>query len=252
MTEAPQTTYCYSIDGDDRVVAVSDAWLEFARQNDAPELTRDRVLGRPCWQFITGRETLEIYEALFGRVRQTGTTLSVPIRCDSPTELRFMRLRVTPAEDGRLDLESVVERIAKRPRLSILDRLASRADYTLRRLQLLPAHLRLRRVARARRRDCPARLARDGASAAAQRGRVRGLCAHVPHDGRVGVAGNARRVIAGAAAASPPTLDPARPRLRPRRARSRGSVRASARPRPRSCRGASRSRRPGRDRAGPR
>ena len=65
--------FSYSIDRDDTIASVSDSWLEFARENQASELTRDRVVGRRLWSFIAGRETRLLYEDVF--LKLTGHTL---------------------------------------------------------------------------------------------------------------------------------------------------------------------------------
>lgn len=130
MTQPPQATVRYSIDRDDRLVCLSDTWLEFARENEAPELTNDLVLGRSLWSFVSGRETRDLYELLFDWVRSRGTEISVPFRCDSPDTLRFMRLRLSPSEAEGVNLAAVLDRKERRSHLRLLERMAPRADYT--------------------------------------------------------------------------------------------------------------------------
>lgn len=129
MPHPQGVSYHYSIDRNDRLVSVSDSWLDFAKRNAAPELIRERVLDRPIWDFVSGRKTREIYQQLFWRVRDRGATLSVPFRCDSPDRLRFMQLDLCPGEEDAIDFRAIVERELPRRHVRLLDRLARRAEY---------------------------------------------------------------------------------------------------------------------------
>lgn len=122
-------SYDYSIDSHDRLIAVGDSWLSFASENDAPELTREKVIGRRIWDFIAGDPTREIYRLLLARVRGQHAGLSLPIRCDSPDLLRFMQIRLSPGERSGVDIRVVLDRVERRDHLRMLDRLAPRADY---------------------------------------------------------------------------------------------------------------------------
>lgn len=129
MTQPRSASYHYSLDPDDRVSSVSNTWLAFARENDAPELTRDHVVGQPIWSFVAGSKIREIYELLFEWVRRHGAVLEVPFRCDSPDCMRFMRLQLQPAEGGQIDLVGILDGEERRPHMRILDRLSPRSDY---------------------------------------------------------------------------------------------------------------------------
>lgn len=137
----------YEIGRSDRIVAVGGSWLEFARENGAAHLTRERVVGRPLWEFVQGRETRELYEAIFGRVRRTGAPVSIPFRCDSPERFRFMRLDIVAAEaEGALELRGTLLREQERPFFSVLDRAFPRSRRALamcsvcKRVQILGTH----------------------------------------------------------------------------------------------------------------
>jgi hypothetical protein len=126
-----ESSSVYTIASDDTVTSVSDAWLEFARKNRAPELTRDFVLEKPLWTFITGQETQRLYQALFARVRTRVESLEIPFRCDSPDRFRFMRLLLGPGPEGSIECEAVLLREQARPYLPILDRLCPRTKSSL-------------------------------------------------------------------------------------------------------------------------
>lgn len=130
MDDEPAQTTRYAVDRDDVVTRVDDAWLEFARRNEAPELDRESVVGRSLWSFVEGESTRRAWQLVFERVREQGLTASVPFRCDSPDRFRFMEMRLAPGPDGVVELEAVVLREQPRPRhLRLLERDEPRMGY---------------------------------------------------------------------------------------------------------------------------
>jgi len=125
-------TFDYSVDQNDTVVSVNDAWLAFARENRASELTRDHVLGQPLWKFIAGRDTRLLYGELFRKVRTHRQSIELPFRCDSPDRFRFMRLALKPGPRDSIDCRGILLREQERPFFSILDRSFPRSPTTLR------------------------------------------------------------------------------------------------------------------------
>ncbi len=121
----------YRIDSADRIEAVSSAWLEFALANGTSELTRERVIGRPLWDFIAGADTRHLYELMFHRARHDGVSFVVPFRCDAPTVRRFMELVVHPAGGGSIDLEGRLIRGEARERARLLDPAVPRTNDSL-------------------------------------------------------------------------------------------------------------------------
>jgi hypothetical protein len=90
-----QRSFIWVIDEADKLVYVNEAWLAFAEENTAPQLTADSVLNRPIWRFIQGRETAYLYEQIFGRVRAGKSPVKFPFRCDSPDCRRFMEMQLS-------------------------------------------------------------------------------------------------------------------------------------------------------------
>ena len=121
----------YSIDRDDAIISVSDSWLGFARENDAYDLTRESVLGRPIWDFVAGTETQKLYAALFARLRAGEGPFLLPFRCDSPDRFRFMRLALAASSGGAIELTGILIREQERPFFSILDRAFPRTETRL-------------------------------------------------------------------------------------------------------------------------
>jgi hypothetical protein len=94
----------YVLDPSDRVVAIDEHWIAFAKANDAATLA-DRVVGQSLWTFIAGPTVRELYRTILGRVRATGRRVSLPFRCDSPTVRRYMTLSMAPGNGPRGTLE---------------------------------------------------------------------------------------------------------------------------------------------------
>ena len=57
--------FVYRIDASDMITDVDDAWVEFARRNEAESLTRTAVVGSSLWNHVSGAETRHVYEHLF-------------------------------------------------------------------------------------------------------------------------------------------------------------------------------------------
>lgn len=116
------TEFSYELDAENRLRAVSPAWLDFALANEANSLTpEERVLGRSVWSFVAGEESRRLYGLIFQKARSLGRPISVPFRCDSPTVRRFMVLKIEPLADGGLHLTGVLERLERRPYTPLLD-----------------------------------------------------------------------------------------------------------------------------------
>ncbi len=114
------THYGYRIDRSDHIIEVDDAWLTFAAGNDAAGLDRSHVVGRSIWDFVHGEATRHLYQLVFDSVRSRHRPVTLPFRCDSPDQRRYMELLVAPAEGGDLLLAGVLLRIEVRPAVALL------------------------------------------------------------------------------------------------------------------------------------
>lgn len=123
--------YRYRIDADNRIAWVSNEWLEFARDNDASELSRDRVVGQPLFSFIWGSETEYLYYLLLDQVRLRSRAVEVPFRCDSPTHRRSMSLRLRPLEKEAVSFEGRLLWEEPRTQVFLLDPAVARSDAIL-------------------------------------------------------------------------------------------------------------------------
>lgn len=113
--------FVYQIDGNDKIVFIDEAWLLFARQNDAPILTREYVVGQELWKFIGDATTVEIYKRLLNRVRSAQSSVTVPFRCDSSTRCRYMEMEMVSLGNGVVQFNSRILTLEERAEVELLD-----------------------------------------------------------------------------------------------------------------------------------
>lgn len=67
----PENTsrYIYRVDADDIICYVDPHMVWFARENGAPHLTLNALVGQPLFSFVTGLETRHLSGVLMERVR---------------------------------------------------------------------------------------------------------------------------------------------------------------------------------------
>ncbi len=106
--------YRYSIDGENRIVSVSDNWDAFARANNgASSIQSDDIIGKKVWSFFAGEEIKYLFRQLFEYVRNKQKVIIIPFRCDSPVEQRFLELRLEPLEDQGLKFTNSIIKVEK-------------------------------------------------------------------------------------------------------------------------------------------
>lgn len=118
----------YRIDSEDRLVSIEGIWDDFASSNQAGDLTRDKVLNRSLFDFITGMSARHVTEELLHGVRSRGRAVNIPFRCDSPALRRFMQMLITPLEDGGIEISSCIVREEPRDAITLLDRDTDRSN----------------------------------------------------------------------------------------------------------------------------
>lgn len=123
--------FMHAVDTYDLLTAVNDEWLGFAQENEAPHLTRQTVIGRPLWDFITGFEISHIYQLLMRQVRQSQRRLVFTYRCDSPVFRRYMQMDILPLAQQGLEFRNYLLREERRDRVRLLDPSAERSQELL-------------------------------------------------------------------------------------------------------------------------
>jgi hypothetical protein len=128
--EKPQDhrSFIWIIDHADKIVHVNEAWLAFARENDAPELSAALVLDQPVWRFIQGRETAYLYQQIFGRVRTGKSSIQFPFRCDSPDCRRFMEMKLSLLSGTAIQFTANLLRLEYRQPLDLLNASGARSE----------------------------------------------------------------------------------------------------------------------------
>lgn len=113
----------YRIDSEDRIQHVSTNWSRFASENqgNATVCNPESMLGQPLWNFITGLETLHLYQHLVKSVRVGQVARGIPFRCDSPRQLRFLELDILQGRNGDIEFRSRLVRCEQRAGLRLLD-----------------------------------------------------------------------------------------------------------------------------------
>ncbi|MCJ7818386.1 MAG: hypothetical protein MUP25_01045 [Syntrophales bacterium] len=116
-----QRRFIWIIDDADKIVHVNDAWLAFAAENTAPQLTAAVVLDQPIWRFIQGQETSYLYRQIFSRVRAGKSTVKFPFRCDSPDCRRFMEMQLSLLPGNAIQFMAHMLREEWRDPIDLLD-----------------------------------------------------------------------------------------------------------------------------------
>lgn len=119
----------HRVDPGDALCFVNETWLAFARENGAPALTSESVLGQPLWKFIDGRDVSALFRVLLGEVRTTRRVVTLPFRCDAPAVRREMELELVPLPGGVVEFRSHLTARTTREPLPILDPRVARAHW---------------------------------------------------------------------------------------------------------------------------
>ncbi len=106
----PADLVIYYINADDQIVAVNAAWNQFAADNNGADLILARIQYASLWTFISDQDTRLLYKHLFAHMRARGQSITLPFRCDSPLERRFMQLTMTPMVTGGIRFASYLLR----------------------------------------------------------------------------------------------------------------------------------------------
>jgi len=129
MTDGP---YVYRIDADDRLVFVNEEWRRFAQENEGPVNGSNGIMGKVLWDFFADMDTRHIYRQLVDAARERGKVIEIPVRCDSPAELREQHMRIVPLKDGEVEFEVRTVRTMEREPLALLDAGAPRTELVVR------------------------------------------------------------------------------------------------------------------------
>lgn len=107
------TETTYKIDREDCIIDVSSGWDGFAIENNGPSVVSSSVIGHKLSEFISGDSTSMWIYSLIHSARATKKEIVRFYRCDSPEEKRYMKMTITPEEDGSVSVTSKLLRTEK-------------------------------------------------------------------------------------------------------------------------------------------
>lgn len=100
-------TIIYTLDSNDRIVSVNEAWDSFATQNEGTAFLAEHIVGRNLFEFIGDDSTRQIYRQMLARIR-SGKDLEYRYRCDSPECRRLMEMQVRATDsEGGVEFRSI-------------------------------------------------------------------------------------------------------------------------------------------------
>lgn len=115
--------FIYRIDNRDIIVSVSQNWTSFAHANSwSSEIRPENVVGHLLWDFIQDIATRHLYREVFRKVRAGQPIGPIPFRCDSPQERRFLKLHLSPLQDGQIEVTSRIVRTEGRDPVRLLEK----------------------------------------------------------------------------------------------------------------------------------
>lgn len=125
---APGREFAYRISADNRIESVNPDWLSFARENSAPLLTTEAVVGRSLFRFLASTSVRYLYQLIIDRTRRSQRTIVIPFRCDGPSVRRFMELSISPCANGNVQFVGRMIREESRTTVSLLDASITRTN----------------------------------------------------------------------------------------------------------------------------
>ena len=99
----------YWLDAQDCIVRVSSSWDTFAQENQGQDCISQHVIGKRLWSFIQGSVTRLWMDAVIRYARISGKLEEKRYRCDSPTQKRYMIMRVIPHTADLLEVQCNLE-----------------------------------------------------------------------------------------------------------------------------------------------
>ena len=118
----------YQIDNKNRIVNLSDEWEILAKGHNALHLTKQALIDKNFFDYISGIECQEIYNMLITRSRKNNTDLNFQMRCDSPDKRRLMSMHIIPLKLGGIEFRSWLENEQAREPVLFLDLKADRSE----------------------------------------------------------------------------------------------------------------------------
>ena len=115
--------YTYTIDDNDYILHVNnDKWDEFYKDNSIDDTCISKGISKKSlWDFIDDFETRHLYENILENVRKYKRQVTLPFRCDSPRQRRFLNLTIKPLENNHVEFISKIEKVENRDYVKLMD-----------------------------------------------------------------------------------------------------------------------------------
>lgn len=97
----------YILNSDNIITSVNGVWDEFALLNNGTFATKDYVLGRSIWSFVSGSELTTYLNAIVFSTRRQQRAIEIKYRCDSRSMRRHCIMRVAPIENAHLEIKHI-------------------------------------------------------------------------------------------------------------------------------------------------
>jgi hypothetical protein len=89
----------YAIDDQDRLIRLDEGYYRFAEENGWNDVGSS--LGRSLWDFVAGDDVRKLQRMLVRRIRDGVRDVELTCRCDGPTMIREMDVRIAASRSGR-------------------------------------------------------------------------------------------------------------------------------------------------------
>ena len=121
----------YLINRNNRIEAVNDGWWSFAGKNGGEKLMNEMVLYQDISSFIACGRCQELYDMLIKSVRDNNKAINFSFRCDSPEKRRYMKMKMIPLDQGKVEFTSYLEREEERTPVALLELFCERSEEIL-------------------------------------------------------------------------------------------------------------------------
>jgi hypothetical protein len=133
LLHRPDLRPIYTIDALDRLVELNRAFVRsFAPESaHADAHAVQALIGRPIWDFVSGRVPRQLWEVLYDRVRAVSAPIFVPLRADTASQRCVIDLELHPVGDRSIRHVRECVSLESRPAVALLDPNYPRDDRTL-------------------------------------------------------------------------------------------------------------------------
>lgn len=105
----------YLLNPENLIIEINQEWDMFASENEGLNISKDDVVGRSILDFVSGKTTKQYWAEMFDRVRLAKAPVDLDYRCDSPSVMRWMGMKLQSLNNGDLRISNETYAIKNRP-----------------------------------------------------------------------------------------------------------------------------------------